>query len=127
MNSTKLAALALKIALPCLLCFSYLVMTNMVQELESELNSINRGIEKDIKSIHVLKAEWSHLNNPSRLRKLVSKHILLNQVQAEQIINYSALPFSYEDGESRKIAARKNISNYAEHNKGLKKLTKAQR
>ncbi len=127
MNSTKLAALALKIALPCLLCFSYLVLTNMVQELESELNSINRGIEKDIKSIHVLKAEWSHLNNPSRLRKLVSKHILLNQVQAEQIINYSALPFSYEDGESRKIAARKNISNYAEHNKGLKKLTKAQR
>lgn len=127
MNSTKLAALALKIALPCLLCFSYLVMTNMVQELETELSSINRGIEKDIKSIHVLKAEWSHLNNPSRLRKLVSKHILLNQVQAEQIINYSALPFSYEDGESRKIAARKNISNYAEHNKGLKKLTKAQR
>lgn len=127
MNSTKLAALALKIALPCLLCFSYLVMTNMVQELESELNSINRGIEKDIKSIHVLKAEWSHLNNPTRLRKLVSKHISLNQVQAEQIINYSALPFSYEDGESRKVAARKNISNYAEHNKGLKKLTKAQR
>lgn len=127
MNGTKLAALALKIALPCLLCFSYLVLTNRVQELESELNSINRSIEKDIKSIHVLKAEWSHLNNPSRLRKLISKHILLNQVQAEQIINYSALPFSYEDGESRTIAARKNISNYAEHNKGLKKLTKAQR
>ena len=97
MNSTKLATLALKIAIPCLLCFSYLVMTNMVQELETELNSINRGIEKDIKSIHVLKAEWSHLNNPARLRKLVSKHILLNQIQAEQIINYSALPFSYED------------------------------
>ncbi len=127
MNSTKLATLALKIAIPCLLCFSYLVMTNMVQELETELNSINRGIEKDIKSIHVLKAEWSHLNNPARLRKLVSKHILLNQIQAEQIINYSALPFSYEDDESRKIVARKNLSNYAEQNKGLKKLIKAQR
>ncbi len=127
MSSTKLATLALKIALPCLLCFSYLVMTNMVQELESELKSINRGIEKDIKSIHVLKAEWSHLNNPARLRKLVAKHIPLNQVQAEQIINYSALPFSYEEGESRKMVARRNISNYAEQNKGLKKLTKAQR
>lgn len=127
MNSTKLAALALKIALPCLLCFSYLVMTNMVQELESELNSINRGIEKDIKSIHVLKAEWSHLNNPTRLRKLVSKHISLNQVQAEQIINYSALPFEYESDEDRRIIAQKNISGYAEQNKGLKKLAKAQR
>lgn len=127
MNSTKLATLALWIALPCLIGFSSLVMKNMVQELEGELNTINRNIQNDIKSIHVLKAEWSHLNNPSRLRKLAAKHISLNPVQAEQIINYSALPFSYENGESRKLAARKSISNYAEHNRELKKLTKAQR
>ena len=100
----------------------------MVQELQGKLNSINRDIEKDIKSIHVLKAEWSHLNNPSRLRKLVSKHISLNQIQAEQIINYSALPFNHDsNGESRKIVARKNIANYAEHNRELKKLTSARR
>ena len=127
MNSTKLATLALWIALPCLIGFSSLVMKNMVQELENELDSINHNIQDDIKSIHVLKAEWSHLNNPSRLRQLVAKHISLNPVQAEQIINYSALPFSHENGESRKVAARKNISNYAEQNKGLKRLTNAQR
>ena len=73
-----------------------------------------------------MKAEWYTLNNPSRLSKLVYKHILLNKVQAEQIINYSALPFSHESDESRKIDARKNISNYAEHKKELKKLVKAQ-
>ena len=103
MNNTKIAALALKLAIPCLLCFGYLIMTNMVQELETELNSINRGIQSDIKSIHVLKAEWSHLNNPSRLRKLVSKHLWLNKMQAEQIINYSSLPFSHERVVSRNI------------------------
>lgn len=127
MNSTKLATIALWIALPCIIGFSSLVMKNKVQELENELSAINANIQNDIKSIHVLKAEWSHLNNPTRLRSLAMKHISLNPVKAEQIINYSALPFSYEDGESRKIAARKNISNYAEQNKELKKLTSAQR
>ncbi|MBE6448000.1 MAG: hypothetical protein E7018_01710 [Alphaproteobacteria bacterium] len=127
MNTTKLAALSLWFVLPCLLGFSSLVMKNMVQELETELNTINSNIRNDIRSIHVLNAEWSHLNNPSRLRKLAAKHISLNPVQAEQIINYSALPFNHEGGESRKLAARKNISNYAEHNKGLKKLTSAHR
>ena len=80
-----------------------------------------------VKTIHVLKAEWSHLNNPSRLRKLANKHIALNPVQAEQIINYSALPFEYEADDNRRIIAQKNISGYAEQNKGLKKLAKAQR
>lgn len=89
--------------------------------------SINKTIQDDIKTIHVLKAEWSHLNNPGRLRQLAEKHILLNPVQAEQIINYSALPFEYEGGDSRRSLAQKNISNYAEQNKGLKKLAKAQR
>ena len=127
MNSTKFATIALWIALPCLIGFSSLIMKNKVQELEKELSTINRNIQDDIKTIHVLKAEWSHLNNPSRLRNLVAKHISMNPLQAEQIINYSALPFDYENGESRKIAARKNIATYAEQNKGLKKLTKAQR
>lgn len=127
MNSTKTASYILLIAIPCLLGFGILVMKNQVQGLERELVSINKTIQDDIKTIHVLKAEWSHLNNPSRLRRLAEKHILLNPVQAEQIINYSALPFEYEDDDSRRMIAQQNISNYAEQNKGLKKLAKAQR
>lgn len=127
MNSTRTATLSLWVTLTCLVGFGMFVMKNQVQNLENELASINRNIEEDVKTIHILKAEWSHLNNPSRLRALATKHISLNQVKAEQIINYSALPFSHENGESRKLAARKNISNYAEQNKELKRLTKAQR
>ncbi len=127
MNSTKTASYILLITIPCLLGFGILVMKNQVQGLERQLVSINKTIQDDIKTIHVLKAEWSHLNNPGRLRQLAEKHILLNPVQAEQIINYSALPFEYEGGDSRRSLAQKNISNYAEQNKGLKKLAKAQR
>lgn len=104
------------------------VMKNQVQTLESELNRINRSIQDDIKSIHVLKAEWSHLNSPSRLRQLAGKHIFLNQVRPEQIINYSALPFNYQaDSADRKLLARRNINSQAARNKELKKLVKAQR
>lgn len=128
MNSTRTATLSLWITLTCLVGFGMFVMKNQVQNLENELASINRNIEEDVKTIHILKAEWSHLNNPSRLRALATKHISLNQVKAEQIINYSALPFDYEQGESgRRLLARKNISNQAERNKELKRLVKAQR
>ena len=128
MNSTRTATLSLWVTLTCLVGFGMFVMKNQVQNLENELASINRNIEEDVKNIHILKAEWSHLNNPSRLRALATKHISLNQVKAEQIINYSALPFDYEQGESgRRLLARKNISNQAERNKELKRLVKAQR
>ena len=128
MNSTRTATLSLWVTLTCLVGFGMFVMKNQVQNLENELASINRNIEEDVKTIHILKAEWSHLNNPSRLRALATKHISLNQVKAEQIINYSALPFDYEQGESgRRLLARKNISNQAERTKELKRLVKAQR
>lgn len=128
MNSTRTATLSLWVTLTCLVGFGMFVMKNQVQNLENELASINRNIEEDVKTIHILKAEWSHLNNPSRLRALATKHISLNQVKAEQIINYSALPFDYEQGESgRRLLARKNISNQAERNKELNRLVKAQR
>ena len=128
MNSTRTATLSLWVTLTCLVGFGMFVMKNQVQNLENELASINRNIEEDVKTIHILKAEWRHLNNPSRLRALATKHISLNQVKAEQIINYSALPFDYEQGESgRRLLARKNISNQAERNKELKRLVKAQR
>ena len=127
MSSTRTATLTLWFCLTCLVGFGMFVMKNKVQSLEKELAQINENIKDDVKTIHVLNAEWSHLNSPERLRELAAKHIALNPVQAEQIINYSALPFDYESDESnRRIAAQKNISNKAEQNR-LKKMARAQR
>ena len=127
MTSTKTASFIVMITFTFLLMSGVLVLKNQVQGLEKQLVSINKNIQDDIKTIHVLKAEWSHLNNPTRLRQLAAKHISLNPVQAEQIINYSALPFEYEGDDSRRDIAQKNISGYAERNKGIKKLVKAHR
>ena len=127
MNGTRTATLTLWVTLTCLVGFGMFVMKNKVQTLEKELAQINRNIQDDVKTIHVLNAEWSHLNNPSRLRQLASKHISLNPVQAEQIINYSALPFDHEsDGNQGRMIAQRNISKQAEQNR-LKVLARAQR
>lgn len=128
MNSTKSATLALWVTLTFLLGSGLLVMKNQVQTLENQLVGINKDIQDDIKTIHILKAEWSHLNSPKRLRQLAEKHISLNPVKAEQIINYSQVPFDYENGESNKrLTAQRNISGYAARNKEIKRLAKAQR
>ncbi|MDR1694955.1 MAG: hypothetical protein LBR70_07200 [Lactobacillaceae bacterium] len=128
MNGTRTATISLWLALTCLVGFGMFIMKNQVQSLEKELQRINSDIQSDIKSIHVLKAEWSHLNSPSRLKHLVDKHISLNPVKAEQIINYSALPF--ENGNfdnNRRMIARKKVGNYAEHKRNLKVYVNAQR
>ena len=127
MNLNRLAKNALCIAL---VMFSVTVSThikNSVYRLEGELKQITLQNEKDAQNIHILNAEWSTLNNPTRLRKLVKNYISLKPIKAEQIINYSALPFNYESGESQREVARKNIAILAQNNKSLKKMAKSGR
>ncbi len=127
MNINRLAQIALSLVLIVFTIAASNYMKNSVYRLENELRQINQGIQTDIETIHVLNAEWSKLNNPARLRALVANHIALNPIKAEQIINYSALPFNYETGESRKEIARRNIADYARNNRNLKKLANAAR
>ena len=128
MNSTKSAAVCLWFTLTIFMAFGMFVMKNYVEDLEKELAQISAKINEDVRSIHILKAEWSHLNNPERLRNLAAKHIDLEPVKAEQIINYASLPFDYEDDTaSRKMLARQNISQKVRTDNELRRLAKAQR
>ena len=113
-----------------LIIFSVTVSThikNSVYKLEGELKQLNIQNQQDAQNIHILNAEWSNLNNPERLRTLAKKHIALKPIKAEQIINYSALPFNYEDGDSQRDIARKKIAIIAQNNKDLKKMANTNR
>ena len=62
-----------------------------VQDLEAELIGIERGIVGEERAIHVLRAEWSHLNAPERLRDLAQRHLGMGPVSARQLETFDGL------------------------------------
>ena len=62
-----------------------------VQALEGQLTRINREIVAEQDSIHVLKAEWSYLNDPTRLADLARRYTDLAPVTPTQIAGFDVL------------------------------------
>ena len=82
------------ILLAAALTFTLFKVKYGVQHLEDELSSLNRAINSHQVSIHVLQAEWSHLNEPERLRKLAAKHLDLTPLGSNQIGSIADFPVS---------------------------------
>src|SRR5690348_9452873 len=58
-----------------------------VMALEEELTSVNRRIASVQESRHLLRAEWGHLSNPVRLKRLAEKHLAMGPVKGWQIVS----------------------------------------
>ena len=61
------------------------VVKVQVQDLEDQLFEFNRTITEDRQAVHVLKAEWSHLNKPARLRVLAERYLGLRDIESRQV------------------------------------------
>lgn len=72
------------------LCSVFLSFKTEVSKLEDEIALLEQNIEEDKMTIHVLNAEWAHLNEPERIRYLAKKHIGLKEISAEQVKGYDA-------------------------------------
>jgi hypothetical protein len=70
--------------LAILIGFSLFVVKYQVQDFEATLTQINRKIYDNSQAVHVLKAEWSHLNEPNRLRNLTVRHLDLGPLENAQ-------------------------------------------
>ena len=68
-----------------------------VQDLEQELTALNKSIYQERQSIHVLKAEWSYLNNPQRLSGLARRHLQMQPVTPSQLSTLQQAG-SFQDG-----------------------------
>ena len=112
MGNIKTAMVVLWLTLTLVVAVGSSVLKNKVQVLERRLGTINENIQKDIQTIHVLNAEWSHYNTPERLRKLAMEQLSLDKARPEQIINYSALHFNYEDesGVTKAVTNKKELT-----------------
>jgi cell division protein FtsL len=62
--------------------------------LEKELARLNRDIVREQEAIHVLRAEWSHVNRPERLQSLAQRHLDLQPMAPRQFGRIEAPPQS---------------------------------
>jgi hypothetical protein len=56
-----------------------------VQNLRKDIIEIQNQINKEKTANHILQAEWTYLNKPERLKKLVAKYINLQPIQLDKI------------------------------------------
>ncbi|WP_431855475.1 cell division protein FtsL [Azospirillum sp.] len=57
-----------------------------VQNREEQLATLNRKIVAEQEAIQILKAEWSYMNDPSRLETLARTHLSLRPTDARQFV-----------------------------------------
>jgi hypothetical protein len=72
--------------------FGLFRLTFEVQGLETELHRLNRAILAEDEAIHVLDAEWSYLNEPTRLEALAKRHLALHAVSDVRMRTFADLP-----------------------------------
>ncbi len=63
-----------------------------VQALELELGGLQQQILAHREAIHVLKAEWSFLNDPERLAEISRRHLELAPVSGSQLATIDDVP-----------------------------------
>lgn len=62
-----------------------------VEELGRTLRSLNAQIEMEQRNIHVLKAEYVYLTDPSRIEAAARKHLALQPTEPKQIAKMTKL------------------------------------
>lgn len=63
-----------------------------VQAEERHLKEVRKDIVGTEQSIHVLKAEWSYLNDPVRLREQAERHLAMHPMRANQMVTIDSIP-----------------------------------
>ena len=58
-----------------------------VMNLEEDHRRIRRVIRETDEAIHILKAEWAHLNDPKRLQILCERYLAVEPIQGSQLVS----------------------------------------
>ena len=73
------------------------VLKYQVKEKETELKTIHVNILKLKRELHMLEAEWAHLNDPKRLKALVTSQTEWDVIKADQLVHLEEIPFKISD------------------------------
>lgn len=73
------------VAVLCLSGYCLFSIKSEVRDLSYQLNEITKQINEEKNNINILKAEYAYLQSPSRIAKLVDKHLNLASIKTEQM------------------------------------------
>lgn len=108
---TKFFSLSFWLCLALITSLALYSTSNRVQELSKKLRVINAKIEAEQARIHVLKAEWVYLTNPSRIEAAARKFLAMHPTALNQIAKIEdikdILPTRAEA--SAKVTAEKSL------------------
>lgn len=62
-----------------------------VHDLESEHKRLSRELDDERRALHVLRAEWSTLNDPKRIKQLASEHLGMIPIEPSTVVGPDAM------------------------------------
>ena len=62
------------------------------QESIRHIDKLKAELRHERDTINILRAEWSHLNQPQRLQKLARRYTKLQPLTSKQIVTFNDLP-----------------------------------
>lgn len=83
----------LALMLAAVMSLGLFMISYQVQDLEDQLDALNRDISRDSRAVHVLQAEWAHLNDPQRLRMLSERYLGLEPIATKQLGKVEDIPW----------------------------------
>ena len=87
-RALNLAMLALTVTI----CFGLYRVTHAAQERAQDLKKIEGQITEEARAIDVLKAEWTHLAQPSKVQAMATRYLGLEPMKATQIAYLNDIP-----------------------------------
>ena len=81
-----------------------------VQDGWDRLDHLGRDIAIQREALQVLRAEWSHLNQPDRLARLAEKHLDLQPVQPGQILSWTTFTSFFPTGSNPALSNPESLS-----------------
>lgn len=91
MSSFKVVLSVVSILLAVILAYFLFSLKYDVLVLENEKRQLITQIKEDQSELHTLNAEWTYLNEPKRLKNLISTYTDLKPVKGKQVIEIDRL------------------------------------
>lgn len=82
---TRASATAFWLTLTIIVSLGLYHTSYRVDDMENKLRHLNAKIQVEKRAIHILKAEWDFLSNPTRIENAARKHLALQPTAPTQI------------------------------------------